>query len=149
MPRYRFRLQTLRRLREMARDELQSQLATAYEAERILAEQQTALGAEAAALVAAQRQAMQQSPLDVNRLLESQRYQLSLQAQSRVLAEQAEKLAVEVERRRAAVIEAEREVRVLDKLEARQRAHHAQGQLRAETKLLDEMASVRWKGAPS
>ena len=149
MARYRFRLQTLRRLREIARDELRSQLATAYEAERILAEQRAALDAEAAVLAAGQRQAMQQSPLDVNRLLEAQRYQLSLQAQSRVLAEQAEKLVTEVQRRRAAVIEAEREVRVLDKLEARQRAHHAQGHLQAETKLLDEMASVRWKGPRS
>jgi flagellar FliJ protein len=147
MPRYRFRLQTLRRLREIARDERQSQLATAYEAERILGEQQAALDAEAAGLVASQRQAMQQTPLNVSRLLEAQRYQLSLQAQSRVLAEQAEKLAVEVERRRAAVIEAEREVRVLDKLEARQRARHALERSRAETKLLDEMASIRWKGA--
>lgn len=146
MARYRFRLQTLRRLREIARDELQSQLATAYEAERILAEQRAALDAEGVGLAAAQRQAMQQTPLDVNRLLEAQRYQLALQAQSRVLAEQAEKLAVEVERRRAAVIEAEREVRVLDKLEARQRAVHIQAGQRAETKLLDELAAVRWKG---
>lgn len=146
MARFHFRLQTLRRLREIHRDEQRFRLATAYEAERILAEQQAALDAEQAALAASQRHAMQQTPLDVNRLLESQRYQLSLQAQDRVLAGQAEQLAVEVERRRAAMIEAEREVRVLDKLELRQRAQFAQAQQRAETKQLDEMASVRWKG---
>ena len=62
---------------------------------------------------------MQRTPLDVNGLLTSQRYQLALQAQFRTLAEQAAKLAEEVESRRNAVVEADREVRVLDKLEER------------------------------
>ena len=39
-----------------------------------------------------------------------------------------------------------REVRVLDKLEERQRKQHQIAAVRAETKLLDEVASVRWEG---
>ena len=50
------------------------------------------------------------------------------------------------ERRRATLVEADREVRVLDKLEERQRAQHQVAAMRAETKLLDEVASVRWEG---
>lgn len=145
MARFRFRLQTLRRLREITRDELRYRLATAYEAERILAEQRQALDAEALALAQSQRSAVQHSPLDVNRLLESQRYQLLLQAQGRTLAEQAGKLAAEVERRRTAVVEADREVRVLDKYEERQRREHMLLHDRAETKRLDEVGANRWE----
>ncbi len=145
MARFRFRLQTLRRLREIHRDEQRGRLATAYEAERILAEQRDALAAEGVALTHAQRQLMQQGALDVNQLLAAQRYQLALEAQSRTLAEQAAKLAEEVERRRLALVEADREVRVLDKLEERQRQQHRAHAQRAETKVLDEVGSLRWE----
>jgi flagellar protein FliJ len=144
MPRFRFRLQTLRRLREIHRDDQRSRLATAYEAERILAEQREANAAEATALAQAQRRLMQ-GALDVNQLLNSQRYQLALEAQSRTLAEQAVKLSQEVERRRHALVEADREVRVLDKLEERQRRHHREAAQRAEMKTLDEVAVTRWE----
>lgn len=145
MARFQFRLQTLRRLREIHRDELRFRLATAYEAERILAEQQAQLTTEEEALIETRRAMAQQTPLNVNRLLSAQRYQLALEAQRRVLAEQAEKLAAEVELRRQAVVEADREVRVLDKLEERKRAQHAQAQQRAEMKRLDEVGANRWK----
>jgi flagellar FliJ protein len=145
MPRFRFRLRTLRRLREIHRDEQRSRLATAYEAERILAEQREANAAESLALAQAQRQLMQEASLDVNQLLTSQRYQLALEAQSRTLAEQAVKLAAEVERRRQAVVEADRDVRVLDKLEERQRRQHRENAERAQMKTLDEVAVTRWE----
>jgi flagellar protein FliJ len=145
MARFRFRLQTLRRLREIHRDEQRARLATAFEAERILTEQRNQIAMELAGLSEARRRLMQQSALDVNQLLASQRYQLTLEAQSRTLAEQAEKLAAEVERRRQAVVEADREVRVLDKLEQRQRQQHRAAADRAETKTLDEVATTRWE----
>lgn len=145
MARFRFRLQTLRRLRETYRDEQRARLATAFEAERILAEQRQLVAVEIVGLGEARRRLMQQSALDVNQLLASQRYQLTLEAHSRALAGQAEKLAAEVERRRQAVVEADREVRVLDKLEERQRLEHRKAAARAEAKLLDEVATTRWE----
>src|SRR3954470_7182110 len=114
MAQFRFRLQTLRRLREIHRDDQRSRLATAFEAERILEEQRTALAEEGAVLADSQRQMMRQGAVDVNLLLSGQRYQLALEAQARTLADQAAKLAEEVERRRQALVEADREVRVLD-----------------------------------
>ena len=116
MPKFRFRLQTLQRLREMNRDELRVRLAEAFQAEQILTQQRDAVAAEAAALAATRRQLMTDGSMDVTRLLESQRYQLLLEAQSRTLAEQATRLAEEVDVRRQAVVEADRQVRVLDKL---------------------------------
>lgn len=145
MARYRFRLQTLRRLREIHRDEQRGRLATAFEAERILAEQRQSLAAEGAALSDSQRRLMRVGTLDVNQLLASQRYQLALEAQQRTLAEQAARLAEEVERRRQTLVEADREVRVLDKLEERQRRQHAEAAQRAETKILDEVSTTRRK----
>jgi flagellar protein FliJ len=145
MARFRFRLQTLRRLREIHRDDQRARLATAYEAERILVEQQQMVTAERVALGEAQRRLMQQGALDVNQILASQRYQLTLEAQSRTFAEQATKLAEEVERRRQTLVEADREVRMLDKLEERQRRQHREAAGRAETKVLDEVAATRWE----
>jgi flagellar FliJ protein len=147
MARFRFRLQTLRRIREMSRDELRVRLAEAFQAEQILAEQRAAVDAEAAALAAQRRQMMLDGALDVNRLLESQRYQLLLEAQSGTLAEQAAKLADEVELRRQAVVEADRQVRVLDKLRERRLRQHEQAQQAAEAKRMDEIAATRWEAA--
>lgn len=145
MARFNFRLQTLRRLREIHRDEQRGRLATAYEAERILTEQRNGVVAETAALVDSQRQLMQQGSLDVTQLLTAQRYQLALEAQIRTLADQAARLAEEVERRRQSLVEADREVRILDKLEERKRQQHREASQRAETKVLDEVATTRWE----
>ncbi len=145
MPRFRFRLQTLSRLRESARDELRGRLAEAYQAEQILAEQRTAVAVEAAALADAQRRMMSDGALDVTRVLETQRYQLALEAQSRTMAEQAARLAEEAEARRQAVVEADRDVRVLDKLRERRLAQYQYAEQCAEAKVLDEIAAMRWE----
>jgi flagellar FliJ protein len=149
MPRFRFRLQTLQRLRETTRDDLRARLAEAYQAERILAEQRAAVAAETAALTEAQRRLMIDGALDVTRLLESQRYQRLLEAQGRTLAEQTAKLAHEIESRRQAVVEADRQVRVLNKLHERRRREHQDAEQAAESRRLDEIAVTRWEGAPS
>jgi flagellar protein FliJ len=149
MPRFRFRLQTLQRLRETTRDDLRARLAEAYQAERILAEQRAAVAAETAALTEAQRRLMIDGALDVTRLLESQRYQRLLEAQGRTLAEQTAKLADEIESRRQAVVEADRQVRVLNKLHERRRREHQDAEQAAESRRLDEIAVTRWEGAPS
>lgn len=138
-------MQTLRRLREIRRDEQRSRLAMAYEAERILAQQRADVAAEQLAVSEAQRVMMQGGAVDVNQLLAAQRYRLSLEAQAKTLAEQAQRVADEVERRRQAVVEADREVRILDKLEERQRQAHQLSMSRAEAKLLDEVAATRWE----
>ena len=68
-----------------------------------------------------QRSATDGKYLDVNRLLEAQRYELLLKAQSQELAKQAILLAAETERRRQMLVEADREVRVLELLDERHR----------------------------
>ncbi len=147
MARFRFRLETLRRLREMNRDELRVRLAEAFQAEQILADQRAALVDEIATMAESRRRLTADGAVDVTRLLESQRYQLLLEAQGRTLAEQAARLAEEVEVRRQAVVEADRQVRVLDKLHDRRRSQHEQASQAAEAKRLDEVAATRWEAS--
>jgi flagellar biosynthesis chaperone FliJ len=56
MTKFRFRLETLHRLREMNRDELRVRLAEAIQAEQIVGAQRQELLREAAALAAARRE---------------------------------------------------------------------------------------------
>src|SRR5262245_15487678 len=111
MARFRFQLDALRQLREMTRDERRGRLAEAYQAEQILAEQRRVAALETEALVDVRRQLVAGGAVDVTRLLESQRRQLMLEAQARTLADQAARLTEEIEIRRQAVVEADREVR--------------------------------------
>jgi flagellar FliJ protein len=83
--------------------------------------------------------------LDVNRLLEAQRYELVLKARETELSRQTAAVAVEIERRRLVLVEADRDLRVLESLEQRQRREHQRHEQRAETKQLDEAAIQRYK----
>jgi flagellar protein FliJ len=145
MAKYKFRLATLQKVREATRDQQRASLAEAFRAEQVLAENRAQLVVEEQELRALQRSATDGRYLDVNRLLEAQRYELLLKAQSQELAKQALLLAAETERRRQALVEADREVRVLERLDERHRRAHTREAERAETKRLDEAATVRWR----
>ena len=149
MAKFRFRLETLHKLRETYRDELRGKLAAAYQAAQILEEQQQSVAAELHALQATQREAITGNQANVNSLLEAQRYQAVLRAQQATLKGQSKLLAEEIERRRQAVMEADRQVRVLDKLRERQLRQFEEDQRRAEVKQLDEFAVQRWEGNAS
>ncbi len=145
MAKYQFRLQTLHKVREAHRDEQRAALAEAFRAEQVLAENRAQLMIEKQELRELQRSATNGQYMDVNRLLEVQRYELLLKAQSQELAKQAVLLSAETERRRQQLVEADREVRVLEMLDERNRRAHALEAQRAETKRLDEAATVRWR----
>ena len=146
MAKYKFRLETLHRVREARRDEQRAALADAFRAEQVLAESRAELAAEAASLNELRRSASAGRYLDVNRMLEAQRYDLLLKARSQELAKQAVLLAAETERRRQVLVESDREVRVLELLDERHRQEFKQEQQRLETKQLDEVATNRWRG---
>ena len=143
MAKYRFRLAPLQKLRMARRDQERAALADAFRAEQILAEQRAILVAEKAELRALQRAEAGAHCIDVNRLLEAQRYDLVLKTRDLELTRQADLLAVEIERRRQAAVEADREVRVLEQLDDRRRRNHQRQEQRAESKTLDEAALIR------
>ena len=78
----------------------------------------------------------------VDRILESQRFGLLLKSQVTALTIQQQQVAEEVERRRQVVVEADRQVRVLEKLAEKQLAEHLVEEGRADMKELDEQAAV-------
>jgi len=143
MPKFKFRLATLLRLREAARDERRTQLAEAYRVDDILQQRLRRVRAEIDQLRAECRRVAGPGTVDIDRLVESQRYELSLRAQQQQLLRQREAVTAEIERRRAALVEANREVRVLENLREKQAARYQQEENRREIKRLDEVAQRR------
>ena len=140
MAKYKFKLETLQKVREAKRAERRVSLAEAFRAEQVLTETRSELAMEEMELRRLQKSATEGKYLDVNRLLEAQRYELLLKSQAQELAKQATLLAAETERRRLALVDADRDVRVLEMLDERHRHQYDRQQQRLETKLLDEVA---------
>ncbi len=140
MGKFKFRLHTLLRLRQVTRDERRGQLAEAYQADEIIADSQNKIQRELDDTQTQGRRAVAPGAIDVDRLLESQRYEVVLDAQKKHAAEQRRKVQEEIQRRTDFLVEANREVRVLEELREKQLQRHRQEWNRQEVKLLDEAA---------
>jgi flagellar FliJ protein len=143
MAKFKFRLATFLRLREAARDERRAELAEAYRADDLLQERLEHVGRELGWLQAQWRRVSAPGTVDVDQLVEAGRYQLLLKAQQSQLDRQREAVAAEIERRRQALVDANRNVRVLEKLRQNQAQRHRQEENRQEIKQLDEVAGQR------
>jgi flagellar FliJ protein len=143
MGKFKFRLQTLLRLREATRDERRAALGQAYQAAEILEQQKKELEGELGRLMVESRAACGPGPLDVDRLLDARRFELSLRAGLDQLRRQQAAVAAEIERRREALVEANREVRVLELLRDKQILKHRQEEESRALKVLDETAQRR------
>jgi flagellar protein FliJ len=143
MPRFAFRLATLLRLRENDRDQRRAELAQAYHADDILRQQHEELERERIALLTASRDAARPGPVDVDRLIQTQRYELLLRTHQQQLGSQREAVAAEIDRRRETLVRANREVRILENLREKQALRHREEEARRETKRLDEVAVQR------
>jgi flagellar protein FliJ len=141
MTNFRFRLETLLKLRRAALDQQRAKLAEIYRAEAALKEQQEALDRQTAEAQAARRAAGGEGSLDVDAVLQSQRFQWSLQAQRTVLAEHERRLAEARDAQRQSVIAADRDVKVLEKLRERRLAEHRRDECLQDVKLMDEAAA--------
>lgn len=140
MPPFQFRLKTLLRMREAVRDERRGELAEAYRAEEALLARMREVERDLEALKVHSRRGMAPGVLDVDALIDAQRYELLLLAQKQGLQQHQEALAAEIERRRQALVAADREVRVLEKLREVRRQEHLREEHRQDIKFLDEVA---------
>ena len=140
MTNFRFRLETMLKLRRDERDAQRQHYAKALEAEVILSDQIGQVTRELADTRGVLRTHSSPGDVDVDRLVCTHRYELLLQVQHQQLTQQAERVAQEVERRRQALMTADREVSLLEKLKERQLASFQQQQQRSEQKRLDEIA---------
>lgn len=142
MSAFRYRLETLQRLRMAERDERRADLAKALRAEAVLQNERQQIEAERAQTRDAVRERSAPGAADVDALLRTNRYQLVLQARQGQIDQQLVQVRAELERRRLALVEADREVRVLEKLRERQLAAHDRRAAQLEIKELDEVAAI-------
>jgi len=140
---FKFRLKAVATLREQARDRVAEALAEVQEAQRIVNEQIKQLDLEIDD-ARRQRHSASLGLVKVERLLLVQRHQLMLESQREQAVQQLQLLNEEQERRRALLIEAEKEVKAMEKLEATQRLRWEEDQLVAEQKQIDEWASTQY-----
>ena len=143
MAKYKFRLQTLLKIRESFRDEKRTELAKAYEAEAILKQQIEEIENEQQVLKQQTRQAAEPGKINVDTLLGTHRYELLLGAQRKVIEQRDEQIQTEIERRRRLLVDADQQVRILEKLREKQELRHEKEQQRLEIKQMDEVAGQR------
>jgi flagellar FliJ protein len=142
MSSFHFRLDTLLRLRLADRDQRRADLAKALRAEEALARQEALLRGEQGEMAELSRKLASPGAADIDRLLASHRYELVLKTQVQQLTGQIAQVVAEVERRRLALVEADRQVRVLEKLRDKQASDHQTREDKREQRQLDEQAVI-------
>ena len=138
MARFQFRLAVLLQLREAVRDERRSQLAEAFRLADSLEAQRRQFMDNLHELN--RQRSVATGLIDVDRLLAASRYEAVLMLEIRNLERQQAAVATEIEKRREALVEADREVRSLEQLREAQRERHREEQERRSMKVLDEVA---------
>lgn len=143
MAKFKYRLQTLLKLRETNRDERRSELTQAQQADDILYDRQSTIEQQRHELLESTRDSIKPGPVNLDHLVNSQRHDVMLKTEELLITEQRQQVAQEIERRRAVLVEANRNVRVLELLKEKQLTRHRQEEQRQETKQLDEVAIHR------
>lgn len=144
MAAFRFQLDSLRKLRTIVRDRMRVRLGEALQAEGVLEQRQQELHQELLELKQRQRQSVASTEPDVNILLDLQRYEAHVIGQIQNHVKQIKTVQDEVEKRRSQLAEAEKDVRILDKLEDRKRAEFQKEVLRQEALELSEVATMQY-----
>ncbi len=137
---FKFRLAPLLKIRESVRAEKQVELAQAYEAARKVEAELERVQAERLKCAETGREAAQKGQINVNFLLSLRRYENFLLNQQTQANYQLEQIRQEIERRHLALMEADREVKVLEKLRDKMKTKHLQQEALAEQKEMDETA---------
>src|SRR5688572_21363537 len=139
MGNFQFRLAAVLKVREAERQQRRLELAQAYEADRLLQEQVDSMAAELALIKQQSRQIAGPGQVNVDKLLEMQRFTLHLIGQTKSIRLQQTSVREELERRRRALVEADRQVRTLENLKEKQLAVHRAEEIKIEQKALDEV----------
>lgn len=147
---FRFRLQSILRLRERDRDQAAQAFEQALRAKQILLERIEEIETERRQLLE-QRSAASVGNVDIQHILTSQRYEANLIESVRGIELNIGKIEIAIEERRAKLVLAEQGVKVLEKLRDGQREAWDQEQASRSQSRLDEWASFQHfqKGAES
>ena len=140
---FRFRLQPLQKVRENIRQDRQTELAKALEAEAVVREKIESLIGEIAGTKEEGRKLAAKGQINVDFLVGLRRHEAYLLAQKAEAEQKLEQVLAEVERRRLAVVEADKEVKILEKLHEKLKDRHDSELTAKEIVDLDEIASQR------
>ena len=135
-----FRLAPVLRLREATRDERRGQLAEALRLEEDLRERLDNVERDLTGALRAAHDAASPGTVNVDRLIDAERYELTLRGEQHQMLRQMQALAEEIDRRRMVLAAADRDVRVLEKLREQQLERHEADERKREQRLLDEAA---------
>ena len=141
---FNFRLEPLITIRDNELKERQAELAKAYETRRIheealkTVEEQLAEGVETARSLTQEGQTV-----NVEFLLGIRRQEMFLRADQEDLVKKIKLADKEIEQRLAAVIEANKELKTIEKLKEKQYEKYLEEENKNETKIMDEIAGVR------
>ena len=135
-----FRLQSVLKVRREARDQARYELARALQAETILKTQQEEGQEEVRQLLSQLVKAQTTGEISVDWIMELRRYEVVLKTQLAQVLEQMEQVGAEVERRRDLLANADREVKVLERLEAKKKNEWLKREQRLEQVENDEAA---------
>lgn len=140
---FRFRLQSIVRLRERDRDEAAEAFRQALRAKQILEEQVSEIETERKQQNEL-RKATNAGSVDFQKIIDAQRYQMFLESQVVELQGQIALIEQECQRRRAKLVKCEQAVRSLEKLEEHQRTEWDAQQASNEQNTLDQWSSFRY-----
>ncbi len=143
MATFKFRLATLLRMREAWRDERRAHLADAQRAEQLIIERIAAIDEEVVAARSQYSSAARARSVNVDLLTDMARYEMILKAQRQSADQQRQAVAAELQKRRAALVTADRDVHVLEKLRESQKQRFDEEEALKEFKRLDELAVMR------
>jgi flagellar protein FliJ len=130
------------------RDELRQKLAAAQRTEEMIRARVDALNGMLTDLRGKSEIASRPGAIDVERLLEADRYEIVVTAQLEAAVQEQYGAASEVELCRQALVEADREVKTLEKLRQQQMLRHQLDENRRQIKQLDEAAIQRSQNLP-
>jgi flagellar protein FliJ len=148
MAQFRFRLESLLKLRLAERDHRREELANAYRADQVLQQRLASVREEIVDTQRLSKACSAPGTVHVDKLLHSHRYELILVGQLQQIHRQRQLIANEIDRRRQALVEADQELRILEKLREKHATAFAYHEHKADIRLLDEMA-LRCKKANS
>jgi len=140
---FKFRLQPLQKIRENVRRERQTELAKALAAEAVVREKIESIVQDITKVATELRTGGEEGRINVDFLIGLRRHEAWLLAQKQDAEQKLEQVLAEVERRRLAVVEADKEVKILEKLHEKQKDKYDAELFSKEIVTFDEIASIR------
>lgn len=140
-----FRLEKVLGLRRSHRDRAREELAEAINVMQILEGQKNDLEETFAKQRMTRTAEAQSNQPRVDILLDGRKHELLTIAQQKQLDEKIQMVAEELENRRSKLVEADREVKVLERLRERDKENHHRDKLRFESKEMDEISQLVYR----